>query len=123
MIMGIQSETHEAVSAMHTGTHQVETGVESTSQAGVALQEIIRTSEEAGDMVTQIATTATEQAATTEEINRNIDSIARTVSENASAAQQSSMTLDEISRFALDLQQLVGQFKLREGGAGNRSAR
>ena len=123
MIKGIQSETNEAVSAMHTGTQQVEVGVESTSQAGMALQEIIRTSEEAGDMVSQIATTATEQAATTEEINRNIDAIARTVAENADAAQQSSMTLDEISRFALDLQQLVGQFKLGEGGAGNGTTR
>jgi methyl-accepting chemotaxis protein len=123
MIKGIQSETKEAVSAMHTGTRQVEMGVESTSQAGMALQEIIRTSEEAGDMVMQIATTATEQAATTEEINRNIDAIARTVAENADAAQQSSMTLDEISRFALDLRQLVGQFKLGEGGADNGTTR
>jgi len=118
MIQGIQSETQEAVLAMHSGTQQVEMGVESTSQAGVALREIIRTSEEAGDMVTQIATTATEQAATTEEINRNIDAIARTVAENAEGAQQSSQTLEEISRFATDLRQLVGQFRLREGSAG-----
>jgi methyl-accepting chemotaxis protein len=123
MIKGIQSETNEAVSAMHTGTQQVEIGVESTSQAGIALREIIRTSEEAGDMVMQIATTATEQAATTEEINRNIDAIARTVAESADAAQQSSMTLDEISRFALDLRQLVGQFKLEENGAGSGTTR
>ena len=118
MIKGIQCETKEAVSAMHTGTQQVEMGVESTSQAGMALQEIIRTSEEAGNMVMQIATTATEQAATTEEINRSIDAIARTVAESADTAQQSSETLDEISSFALDLRHLVGQFKLGESGAG-----
>ena len=74
-------------------------------------------------MVTQIATTATEQAATTEEINRSIDSIARTVAENADAAQQSSRTLDEISGFASDLRQLVGHFKLGEAGDGNGTAR
>jgi methyl-accepting chemotaxis protein len=123
MIQGIQSETIEAVVAMHNGTQQVEIGVESTSQAGMALQEIIRTSVEAGDMVTQIATTATEQAATTEEINRSIDAIARTVAENADAAQQSSMTLNEISSFASDLRQLVGHFKLGEAGDGNGTAR
>jgi methyl-accepting chemotaxis protein len=123
MIKGIQSGTQEAVSAMHTGTRQVEVGVESTSQAGRSLQEIIRTSEEAGDMVTQIATTATEQAATTEEINRNIDAIARTVAESADAARQSSVTLDEISSYALDLRQLVGQFKLGVGVAGNGTTR
>jgi methyl-accepting chemotaxis protein len=123
MIKGIQSETKEAVSAMHSGTEQVAIGVESTSQAGMALQQIIRTSEEAGDMVTLIATTATEQAATTEEINRNIDAIARTVAESADAAQQSSKTLDEISSFASDLRQLVGQFKLGEDGDSNRTMR
>ena len=123
MIKGIQSETKEAVSAMHSGTEQVAIGVESTSQAGMALQQIIRTSEEAGDMVTLIATTATEQAATTEEINRNIDAIARTVAESADAAQQSSKTLEEISSFASDLRQLVGQFKLGEDGDSNRTMR
>jgi methyl-accepting chemotaxis protein len=99
---------------MQAASLQVESGVESTSQAGTALQEIIRTSEEAGRMVTQIATAATEQAATTEEINRSIDAIARTVEKNADAAQQSSMTLNEISSFASDLRRLVGQFKLEE---------
>jgi methyl-accepting chemotaxis protein len=74
-------------------------------------------------MVTQIATTATEQAATTEEINRSIDAIARTVAENADATQESSKTLDEISSFASDLQQLVGQFKLGEDGAGSGTMR
>lgn len=120
MIKSIQAETIEAVSAMHCGTKQVESGVVSTSQAGTALQEIIRISEEAGDMVTMIATTATEQAATTEEINRSIDAIARTVAESADAAQQSSQTLDEISGFASGLRQLVGQFEL--GVDGNEEA-
>jgi methyl-accepting chemotaxis protein len=73
-------------------------------------------------MVTQIATTATEQAAATEEINRSIDMIARTVAEDADAAQQSSITFNEISGFASELQQLVGHFKL-EDGVGNVTAR
>jgi len=123
MIKGIQSETKEAVSAMHIGTQQVEMGVESTNQAGMALQQIIRTSEDAGDMVTMIATTATEQAATTEEINRNIDAIARTVAESAEAAQESSKTLDEISGFASDLRQIVGHFKIGDDGEGNATMR
>jgi len=123
MIKGIQFETELAVSAMHTGTRQVELGVESTGQAGMVLQEIIRTSEEAGNMVTQIATTATDQATTTEEINRSIDAIARTVEQNVDAAQQAAMTLGEISSFASDLRELVGHFKLGDDGAGNGTTR
>jgi methyl-accepting chemotaxis protein len=114
MIEDIQSETHEAVSAMRTGTQQVEIGLESTRQAGISLEEIIRTSVEAGEMVTLIATAATQQAATTEEINRRIDEIARIVVEGADVTQQSARSLEEISTLAVDLQRLVSQFKLDE---------
>ena len=74
-------------------------------------------------MVTQIATTATDQATTTEEINRSIDAIARTVEQNVDAAQQAAMTLVEISSFASDLRELVGHFKLGDDGAGNGTTR
>jgi methyl-accepting chemotaxis protein len=116
LIKSVQTETKDAVAAMHTGTLRVEMGVESTSQAGKSLEEIIRTSEEAGDMVTQIATTATEQATATDEINRRIDEIARIVSESADVTQQSSKALDEISTLAIDLQRVVSQFKLAQDG-------
>jgi methyl-accepting chemotaxis protein len=114
MIKDIQTETQEAVTAMHTGTERVETGLESTNQAGKSLQEIIRTSVEAGDMVTQIATAATQQAATTEEINRRIDEIARIVGESADETQQSARSIEEISNLTVDLQRLVSQFKLKQ---------
>jgi len=48
----------------------VESGVESTRQAGRSLQEIIRSSEEAGEMVVRIATAATQQASSTEQITK-----------------------------------------------------
>jgi hypothetical protein len=60
-IKNIQDETKTAVGAMEEGTKQVQEGVKSTAQAGDSLKEIIRMSDQVGEMITHIATAATEQ--------------------------------------------------------------
>jgi methyl-accepting chemotaxis protein len=62
MINNIQGETKTAVTAMQAGTSQVEEGVQFTSRAGDSLKQIIQMSEQVGEMITQIATAATEQS-------------------------------------------------------------
>ncbi|MFI5089321.1 MAG: methyl-accepting chemotaxis protein [Terriglobales bacterium] len=124
MIRTIQSETKTAVAAMNAGSKEVELGVESTSRAGSSLHDIIRTSEQVGDMVTQIATAATQQSATTEHINSNIEEIARIASSTVTGAQQTAAALHDLAQVALNLQQLVGQFRLSaDGAAGNGCSR
>jgi methyl-accepting chemotaxis protein len=112
MIRGIQAETKSAVEAMQAGTKEVELGVELTTQAGSSLHEIIQMSEQVGDMVTHIATAATEQSAATDEINGNIEQITKITATSAASAQQTTDTLQDFSALASNLQQLVGQFRL-----------
>jgi methyl-accepting chemotaxis protein len=114
MIGAIQQETRRAIDTMQAGTEQVEHGVEQTSQAGVSLQEIIAAADKVGDMIAQIATAATEQAATTQEVSTNVEQIARITNESSSGAQQSARACQELSALALDLQKLVGQFRLSQ---------
>jgi methyl-accepting chemotaxis protein len=121
-IKNIQSETADVVTAMHSATRQVESGVESTSEAGRSLREIIHSSEQAGAMVMQIATAATEQATATEQINQNIAQITGIITHNADMNQQSSKAHEELSALALDLQQLVSQFKLDDRNAVGQNA-
>jgi len=116
MIKSIQSETRVAVTAMEGGTKQVEEGVTSTAQAGEALKEIIHMSEQVGEMITHIATAATEQSSASEEINTNMDQISKLVKEAADGAQQSAKACQDLSGLALDLQKLVGNFQLGDGG-------
>ena len=124
MIKTIQDETKVAVVAMEGGTRQVEEGVQSTSQAGDVLREIIQMSEQVGDMITHIATAATEQSAASEEVNGNMDQIARLVKESAEGAQQSAKACQDLSGLALDLQKMVGKFKLENGnGTARHSSR
>ena len=115
MIKNIQDETRIAVSAMEQGTKQVEEGVSSTAKAGESLQQIIQMSEQVGEMITHIATAATEQSTATEQVNNNMDQIARLVKESAVGAQQSAKACQDLSGLALDLQKMVGEFKLDDG--------
>jgi len=115
MIKNIQDETKTAVAAMEQGTKQVEDGVKSTSQAGDSLKEIIQMSEQVGEMITHIATAATEQSSASEEVNKNMEEIAKLVKESAVGAQQSAKACQDLSGLALDLQKMVGNFKMDAG--------
>jgi methyl-accepting chemotaxis protein len=116
MIRAIQDETANAVEAMESGTRQVQAGVETTTQAGASLGEIIQSAEKVGEMVTHIATAATQQSSATEEVNANVDQISRITQESAAGAQQSARACQDLSNLALDLQNLVSRFHLSENG-------
>jgi methyl-accepting chemotaxis protein len=120
MIETVQKETKLAVGAMEEGTRQVELGVQSTNEAGEVLLEIIHMSEQVGDMITQIATAATEQSSATEEINNSMDRIAGLVKESAAGTQQSAKACLDLSAMAFELQKLVANFKLDDAASGSR---
>jgi methyl-accepting chemotaxis protein len=123
MIRSIQAETKSAVTAMQAGTKEVEQGVALTTQAGSSLHKIIQMSEQVGDMVTQIATAATEQSAASEEINGNIEQIAKITTASALGAHQTTEALQDLAALASNLQRLVGQFRLglEDDRAGHQS--
>jgi methyl-accepting chemotaxis protein len=123
MIKNIQEETKTAVTAMESGTKQVEEGVTFTSKAGDSLKQIIQMSEQVGEMITHIATAATEQSSASEEINHNMEEIAKLVRESADGAQQSAKACQDLSGLALDLQKMVANFQLgNRGGEFRRAA-
>jgi methyl-accepting chemotaxis protein len=115
MVQSIQTETKTAVAAMHSGTTQVEEGVQTTTRAGDSLKQIIQMSEQVGEMITHIATAATQQASATEQVNQNVEHITRLVNESSIGAQQSAKACQNLSGIALDLQKMVSNFKL-DGG-------
>ena len=113
MIKNIQAGTKAAVIAMEQGTKEVEDGVKSTAQAGDSLKEIILVADQVGEMITHIATAATEQSSASEEINQNLEQIAALVGDSAAGAQRAAKSCQDLSSLALDLQNMVGNFKLR----------
>jgi methyl-accepting chemotaxis protein len=120
MIKSIQGETKNAVKAMQEGTNQVEQGLVTTAQAGKALHEIIQMAQQVGEMVVHIATAAQQQSGATEEVSGNMEQISRISQDTATGAQQTAKACHDLSGLALDLQSIVGQFKLNNGnGNGN----
>ncbi|HLW89283.1 MAG TPA: methyl-accepting chemotaxis protein [Terriglobales bacterium] len=122
MVRNIQDETKTAVAAMHNGTRQVQDGVITTTQAGNSLKQIIQMAEQVGEMISHIATVATKQASATDQVNQNVDQITRVLQESAVGSQQSATACQDLSGLALDLQKMVGSFKvegnLRGTGGG-----
>jgi methyl-accepting chemotaxis protein len=123
MIKTIQEETKRAVEAMESGTKAVESGVDSATKAGESLEEIIHASEQVGEMIMHIATAATQQSSATEQVNSNMEQIAKLVQESAVGAQQAAKACTDLSNLALDLQGLVGRFKLGEERNDRRQTR
>ncbi len=119
MIKGIQDETRVAVTAMETGTQQVQEGVTSTAKAGDSLKTIIHMSEQVGEMITQIAAAATQQSSTSEQVHSNVNQIAMLVKESATGAQQTAKACQDLSSMALDLQTMVGHFKIGDRPHGS----
>lgn len=117
MTESIQVETKNAVQAMELGNLEVEKGVQKTSASGAALEVIIKLADDVGDMISQIATAATEQSATTEQINDNVTHISNSAQQSSVAAEETAKACTDLSGRALDLQNIVTQFKLRESSA------
>jgi len=119
MIQSIQTETQGAVEVMQAGTQQVKLGVESTTRAGASLREIIQTSEAAGALVTAIASAAAAQRGATQEISANIEQIADITQGTAAGAKESAKAINELSTLAMDLQAMVGKFKVSWASDGS----
>ena len=122
MIQNIQAETLSAVEGMHSGTQQVQQGVESTTRAGASLHEIIKTSEQVGDMIVLIATAATEQSSATDEINSSIEQIAKISEESAAGTYDAAKAVGELAGLATHLHALVSKFKVKAKQDGESGA-
>jgi methyl-accepting chemotaxis protein len=120
MIETIQHETKSAVDAMRTETGRVDAGVEAASKAGEVLSAIITSAGTQHEMITHIATAATEQAAATEQVNGNMEQISRMVQQSAVSAEESAKACQDLSSLAFDLQQVVSKFKVDSGNGARR---
>jgi methyl-accepting chemotaxis protein len=115
MIKGIQEETSAAVKSMESGTNEVESGVQQVNLAGNAFNEIVESIKQISDMVQQIATAAEEQSTTGTQVSSNLESVAEIARETAGVVQNSTESTQDLDLMAHELQQLVNDFKLRDG--------
>ncbi|MBI4848665.1 MAG: HAMP domain-containing protein [Nitrospirae bacterium] len=114
MIKSIQNDTKNAVESMQSGTKEVDTEVELANQAGQSLSQILEAIKNVTDMVQQIAAAVEEQSSAGEEISSNLEGVANITRKAVENAQTSSQLNEHLSSVALEVNSLVGEFKVTQ---------
>ncbi len=113
MIQKIQTDTNDAVRSMEQGTTEVDNGIKLADAAGSSLRGIVSMSQTVTDMVAQIASASELQASASEQISKSVDGISSVARETATGIQQIARTAEDLNRLTENLQELIGQFRLR----------
>ena len=107
MIETIQNGTRVAVTAIEHGNREVEAGMLKTAASGQALHEIIRMSDEVGNMVAQIATAASQQQEATSLVTANITQISTLTHQSSVNASETAQASTELAKLANHMQEIV----------------
>ena len=112
LIVGLHTGTQQVADIMDGSRALTDHSVDLSRDAGDALAAIIRTVSTIQEMNPQIAAAAEEQSAVAEEINRSVLKV-RDVSEHtATASEETAAASVQLTRLSLELQALVGKFRL-----------
>lgn len=113
MIQSVQQETRNAISTMQSGTEQVRGGVEKATEAGLALQEIVRSVQMVSEMIERIASGAESQNQMVSEVGGHVQEISRMVQEASEDTVSGERSSGELAKLSAKLDQVIKQFKLR----------
>ncbi|CRL97205.1 methyl-accepting chemotaxis protein [Pseudomonas poae] len=112
MIGSIQSGTEHAVDSMRNSTERAESTLSIAKGAGLSLDTINKAIVEINERNLVIASAAEEQAQVAREVDRNLVNIRDLSVQSATGASQTSAASSELSRLAVDLNGMVGRFRL-----------
>ena len=112
MIGGIQQGTERAVGSMQQSTGRTAATLELAQAAGRALDEIALAISTINERNMVIASASEEQAQVAREVDRNLMNIRDLSLQTSAGANQTSAASQELSRLAVDLNGLVGRFRI-----------
>ncbi len=116
MIKQIQTQTDEAVTAMHAGQQETEEGKKLMGEAGKSLEDIIKASDKVLGAIEQVATASEEESATIEEISKNMEGINLVAQESAAGVEQIAKASEDLNQLTENLQRLIQEFHLEDTG-------
>jgi methyl-accepting chemotaxis protein len=112
LILGLNKGTQQVADIMDSSRNLTDYSVGLTRDAGDALAAIARTVSIIQEMNPQIAAAAEEQSAVAEEINRSVLRVRDVSEQTAAASEETAAASVQLTRLSLDLQTLVGKFRL-----------
>ena len=112
MVTGIQQGSSQAVASMQNTSVRAQATLDAARSAGDALEEITQSVNLISDRNLVIASAAEEQAQVSREVDRNLVNIRDLSLQSTAGADQTNSASHELSRLAVELNQMVGRFKL-----------
>ncbi|MDD5242134.1 MAG: methyl-accepting chemotaxis protein [Sulfuricella sp.] len=112
VVNAIRSETEAAVTSMSEVEREVQESANFNRLTGEALKQVVEAANQVTGLVSHIAGSTREQTAATEEVARNMEEISALTEENSANIRQVGQAAEDVSHIAIELQQLVGQFRV-----------
>jgi twitching motility protein PilJ len=114
LVQTIQSDTNEAVSSMEQTTAEVVAGARLAEDAGLALGEIEKVSNDLADLIQNISTAARQQSVAATNITATMSVIQEITTQTSHGASQTAESIGNLAQLAADLRRTVADFKLPE---------
>jgi methyl-accepting chemotaxis protein len=112
VVKSIRDETEAAVTSMSEVEREVQESANFNSLTGEALKQIVEAANQVTGLVGHIAESTKEQTSATEDVARSMEEISALTEENSANIRQVGQAADDVSHIAIELQQLVGQFRV-----------
>jgi methyl-accepting chemotaxis protein len=113
MIKTIQRQMADTVGAMRAGSTMVSKGVEAAEQGSAFIQEILQTVSNTLAQIEQITAAIHQQSAAAEQVSHNVEGVTTIAKQTAAGAGAAAQATQELSRLALEMETMVGRFKLQ----------
>ncbi len=114
LVQTIQADTKEAVSSMESSTTEVVSGAGLAEDAGAALQEIEKVSQEIAEIITRLAASAQAEAAEARQVNDTMGIIQEITQQTTDSSKNAAEAIGELARKIDQLRQSVAGFVLPE---------
>jgi twitching motility protein PilJ len=112
LVQTIQSDTNEAVTSMEQTTAEVVAGARLAEDAGLALGEIEKVSNDLADLIQNISEAARQQSAAATNISATMNVIQEITTQTSVGASQTAESIGNLAQLAADLRRSVADFKL-----------
>jgi twitching motility protein PilJ len=112
LVQTIQADTNEAVTSMEQTTAEVVTGARRAEDAGEALNEIERVSNDLAALISSISKEAMQQSTAASNISSTMNVIREITAQTSVGASQTAESIGNLAQLAADLRRSVADFKL-----------
>lgn len=112
LVSTIQADTNEAVSSMEETTSEVVQGARLAEDAGTALGEIERVSNDLAQLIQDISRSAAQQSNAASDITGTMNTIQAITQQTTQGAGQTAQSIGNLAQLAADLRRSVADFKL-----------